>query len=107
MRYLALILILLTPSMGRADAWIIGASAADALTTEYALRYDGLEEGNPLIREQAVRIAAKVAVTIALVYIHREIQKKDRGVALGFKIAIVAVWGGIAVWNIRQVREHG
>lgn len=90
---------------GEAEWILAGAAAADLVTTEIALaRVPGAIEGNPLMTDRAVRIAARVAVTGAVIGVHRSLKRKgeDRKAKL-LLVAVAAAWTAAAVWNARQI----
>jgi len=103
----AVCLFLLVASAGCDDSWmIVVGSTADLASTEYALAQNptGLQEGNPLLRDQAGRIAIKVASTAALVYVYKRVKKEDPKKAKVLAIVVGAFFVGVTAWNVSQVR---
>ena len=89
------------------DSWMIAVpSAADLLATEYALAQHptGLREANPLMRDQAQRIAIKVAATAVLVYVYKRAKRNNPKGARVFAIVAGSVFMAATVWNVSQAR---
>lgn len=86
---------------------MFGASAADLITTEIALSQSGFVEVNPLFRNRAPRVAAKVLAPVALYGLSRELEKRGhRKWSKGLRWGAVAVWSAAAAWNINQLRTN-
>jgi len=56
-------------------AWIVAGQGADLAYTEYALSH-GAVEANPLLKEQAVRLAVKAAATAGAIALCHHYRKK-------------------------------
>lgn len=105
----ALILALLLPgcaSVHKGDIAIAAASSADAVSTEVLVTRDNLEEANPLLQDQAVRLAVKAAATAGAIYLHRHYKKKgEEKKAKAVVILLVGLWGGAFAWNLHQAEK--
>ena len=100
-------LFLMVPPAHCDESWIIvGASAADLVSTEWALAQDptGLREGNPLLQEQGTRIALKAAGTVALVYVYKQVKKKNPRGGRVVAIVVGSLFLSVTAWNVSQVR---
>jgi hypothetical protein len=87
------------------EAGMVMASGADLATTEYALRSGNpVMEGNPLLRDQAGRLAIKAAGTALLVYAYRKLKGKNETAARILAVCAMAGWSVIAMWNFRMAR---
>jgi hypothetical protein len=117
MKYLFVaVLMLSVPAYGADDwkvdtAWIVAGQGADLAYTEYALRnVPGAYEANPLLRDQAVRLAVKAAVMAggsALCHHYRKKGEHKKAKAVRwilFGAGIVAV--SISAYQIHAVRER-
>lgn len=96
-------LVLAAMSLG----WVMaGASAADLVTSEAALRQPGLVEGNPLMQSTGSRLAIKAVGTAGVLGVHRELKRRKKHKAAKIlAIVAISVWGGCAVNNaIRAAR---
>jgi hypothetical protein len=89
----------------RLDATLVGAGqVADIVTTELALARPGLREGNPLVRERAVRIGLKTGVTLGLTLACNKLRQRAKPrharllAVLGFSVGAAA-----AVHNVRMM----
>ncbi len=78
------------------DELVIGASAADLVTSEIALSRPGTAEANPLGGSTAARIALKVAGTAAVLVVSRKVGHKTSRV---LKVIAFLAWSGAAVHN--------
>ena len=78
------------------------AVGMDAASTEYALSRNA-REGNPILRQTEVRVAAYVARVGVLTLMDRGIERKwGRSTAKKFRALVVVVHLGVAAWNLRQ-----
>jgi hypothetical protein len=82
---------------------LFAASAADFASTEMGLSR-GLQEGNPVASQRAIRLAHHV-VGPALVYWSTERLQKSgkKKLALGLRIALMAAYSYAAAHNLGQV----
>ncbi len=78
------------------DKLVIGASAADLVTSEIALSRAGTAEANPLGASTAARVALKVAGTAAVLVISRKVDRKTSRVV---KVIAFLAWSGAAIHN--------
>jgi len=100
---LALLLAASTASADLGDSLILGASGADIITTEMALRRGGYE-ANPLMREPGVRVLSKLAAGVIVVWAHRKLKRDGHSTKAKLVVIIaVVLWGGAAVWNVRAM----
>jgi hypothetical protein len=83
------------------------ASGLDLATTEMMVRTPGLEEGNPLAPQSTSgRVAVKVAVTTALVWICQELEKGGHhGTAKALQWVATGAFGSAAAWNTYKMTE--
>ena len=89
------------------DGLVITSAAADLATTEWALRQPGLREGNPFMREPAIRYAGKALGTTAVLGGSRYLERHGhRGWSRAIRIGAAVLWGGLAVHNAVQARSH-
>lgn len=87
--------------------WVMaGASAADLVTTEMALRQPGMSEANPFLRSTGGRLAVKGLATAGVIGVHRELKrrKKNRAAKI-LAISAIAVWSGAAVNNAVRAKR--
>jgi hypothetical protein len=94
-------------SMDCLQAGILGASAADLLTTEWAMQQPGLMEANPMLREPAARFVLKAAGTAAVWGSYRALRKRGKHKAAKIVAwTAIALWSGAAVNNALRARSH-
>ncbi len=79
------------------DSLVIGASAADLVTSEIALSRPGTTEANPLGPSTAARVAMKVAGTAAILVVSHKVNHKAARV---LKVVAFLAWSGAAVHNM-------
>jgi hypothetical protein len=79
------------------DKLVIGASAADLVTSEIALSRPGTAEANPLGPSTAARVALKVAGTAAILAVSRKVNHKTGRI---LKVVAFLAWSGAAVHNM-------
>lgn len=82
------------------------ASAADLLTTEALIAQRGLAgEKNPLMQSKIGRWGIKPLLTSFVVYKVISLDREGkRGKAVLLASATAVAWGGLALWNIQQLR---
>jgi len=81
------------------------ASAADVVTTEWALRRPGGYERNPFMGDRSVRLAAHAAVPAVAWWTTEWLQRnRSRKAALFLRIGITAGYTFLAVHNARVAR---
>jgi hypothetical protein len=101
---------LLLASPARADVLdfaVVGAAAADNITTELALREPGLREGNPLLQSPAARVGVKgAAVIFGLAGAHHLKTHGHPRAAKVVKIVLVVAWSGAAINNTIRMRSQ-
>lgn len=86
---------------------VIGASAADLFSTEFALSA-GCYEANPLMRERPVRIGLKAASTVAVLAGTEHLKRHGHSRAASvLRWSVAALWASAAVWNVYQMRRAG
>ncbi len=101
-----LLALLLLPSVSYADrrleeALVVTTAAADTILTEYALSQDGFSELNPLMQNQAGRIALKAGTTALTLFLARKLEGAGKpGYAKALRWTSITVWGGATAWNI-------
>ncbi len=110
MRRLALLLLLgATPaaaaagSLSKAEALVFVATAADLISTEYALSRLGAraEEGNPLMARRGVRIGTNFAMAAGIIWASRSLKARGHD-----RLGALALWAPIVVkssvtgWNL-------
>ena len=84
---------------------MIAASVADLVSTEHALRSCGTcYEGNPILQSQSRRIGAKALGGVAIIAATRHLAPKHPRLAKGIKIALIVVYSGATVHNMRKAR---
>jgi hypothetical protein len=83
------------------EVGMVAASAADLASTEYSLRTNPrVIEGNPLLRDQGARIAFKLAGTVALVYVYRNLKTRHPTAAKLLAISVIVSWSMLTAWNL-------
>jgi hypothetical protein len=83
------------------------ASAADVVTTEWALRQPYNYESNPLMTNQGVRFAAHAAVPVVAWWTTEWMERRGRGrAALLLRIGITAGYSALAVHNMRMALRN-
>lgn len=108
MRTLAILLLLCVPAQG-ADWLAVGmvaARGADIGVTEYAIHELDAREANPLLRDQAVRIALQAAGTTALVYTYHRLKKTSRTKAIILAVGSIVVWVGFTALNLYRIHTR-
>jgi hypothetical protein len=83
------------------DHLVIGAAAADLVSTELALSRPGTKEINPFGPSPPARVGLKVAGTVAVLAVSRKMNRKASRV---LKVVAIVVWSGAAVHNLRVRR---
>ena len=84
---------------------IIATSTADIVTTEVLLSRGGYAEGNPLLKDQAIRLAAKAAVTGATLHLYRKYKAAgEHEKAKWVAIIATVVWGAAFTWNAQHLK---
>lgn len=79
---------------------VVGAAAADVISTEVALANGGTE-ANPLMVNRTARIAVKSGTTAAVVLIARELEESGHTRAASIlRMSIFTMWMGAAAWNL-------
>lgn len=78
---------------------------ADGATTEYGIK-QGLHEGNPIFKNQKVRVAACVVLPIAINYVTGQIYKTHPKLAIGLRAANVATHSYFAIRNINKINDN-
>ena len=85
---------------------LVGAGAADLMTTELALAHDGFRELNPVMGSPAARIGVKTLATVAVLAGSRELKRRGhRGWAKAVCWSVAGAWVGAAAWNVREMRR--
>lgn len=77
---------------------IVGAAAADLITTEIALGAGGTEL-NPLMQSPGKRMLVKTAGTVAIIALARSLENEHPKAASVLRWSTFAVWVGAAGWN--------
>lgn len=87
-----------------ASAWaFVGASVADAVTTEIGVRTDGVAEGNPFMRgNAATRLAVKAGSAAGFLWLTQRMG--NRRAALWMRIRFAALHGVVVVRNIQGIQ---
>ncbi len=86
---------------GWQEGVIVGASLADLVSTELALRLPGAREGNPLLASRSVRMPLKLVYTGAVLWVYRALEERGQHRWARFLLAwAVTVWAGAAAWNL-------
>lgn len=87
---------------------LVGAGAADLMTTELALAHDGFRELNPVMGSPAARVGVKTLATVAVIAGSRELRRRGhRRWAKGLCWGGAVVWAGAAAWNVREMQRAG
>ena len=87
---------------------MMGASAADLASTEYALRKPGLAEANPLMQGPAFRYAVKAATTAAVLASYRELNRRGKKkAAKALALFAIAAWSAAAAHNLHMALSSG
>lgn len=85
--------------------WYSGAAAADLLSTRAALRNPQVSEGNPLMRDQRVSLAAHAGVAAGLTYIDTKLQKRSRWAAWVLRLGVGGAAALAAKRNLENARR--
>ncbi|MFC2166121.1 DUF5658 family protein [Acidobacteriota bacterium] len=82
---------------------------ADVVTTMQALKYDGLTEGNPVMKPFAHNVylftAVKLGVTAFNYYLLKKLHKKNKTVAWVLSMAANLVMSYVVAHNIRMIQD--
>jgi hypothetical protein len=89
------------------DVLVIASGAADLYTTEWALRASpSLHEQNPLMQSPAARIGLKTLGTVGTVAGSRYLIRHGHPrAAKVVKVAVIALWSGLAAQNAIRARS--
>lgn len=89
------------------SAWaVVGASAADAITTELGVRSPDFDEGNALLGgSTASRLAIKAGTTALVLWLTRKLARSGREpAALGIRLGVAGTYATVAAYNTRAIR---
>ncbi len=100
-----LALLLILPSLTRADVAIITASGLDLLTTDLAIS-NHHQELNGILVKPEIRYPVKVIGTFGICMLHSHLKKTNPKAAKIFKIGIIVVFSGLAVNNAIQMSKY-
>lgn len=78
------------------------SSVADIATTEVALGR-GYSEFNPLMRNQTVRITAKLLIPVGIYHLTK---KASRGKRIFWSVLATSVWASMAARNLVVMYTH-
>lgn len=79
---------------------VVGAAAADVISTEVGLSNGGTES-NPLMENRTARIAVKSGTTAAVILIARELDSAGHTKAASImRMSVFTLWMGAATWNL-------
>ena len=81
-------------------------SAVDLGTTEYGLKYPGIHEANPLMRNRGVRITVNIAAPLCLYRLIKDKNKKTQLIVAGSYIGIKA-FAGVHNYKVIQKVKGG
>ncbi|MBD3413456.1 MAG: hypothetical protein GF421_03370 [Candidatus Aminicenantes bacterium] len=87
----------------------LALNAADYFTTQEALKYDGLEEGNPLmkpfVKNDLTFAAVKIGLTVSNYFIMKKLYKKNKALAWVVSIASNLVLSYVVSSNMTHIHE--